>query len=83
MGRKVFGPVRQAAYDAAVAARQAAEKTADQAQKSLFTLTAKSMDVLEQACGVLDDVSEGKIKLKVWGKVMPIELLWDIKEEDK
>ncbi len=81
MGRRIMGPVRQAAYDAAITARQEAEKTADTARKAIFKLADRGFTVLEKICDVVDDVAEGKIKFKVFGKTVPFEVMWDIKED--
>ena len=82
MARRILGPVRQAAYDAAQTAREQAQATGDEAKKSIFLVTEKAMVVLAKACDVLDDVVEGKITFKVFGKKVPIDIEWNIKEEE-
>lgn len=83
MARKIFGPVRQAAYDAAVAAEQAAKSTSDDAKKHMYNVTAKAMQVLDKVCELAEDAAEGKLTFTVFGKKVPFTVSWNIKEEDK
>jgi CRISPR/Cas system-associated exonuclease Cas4 (RecB family) len=82
MARKLMGPVRQAAYDAAEAARLAATTTSDAAKKSILQLTEKGLMVLGKLCDVADEIQDGvSLTVKVWGKEMPIEIKLNLKEK--
>lgn len=82
MGRKLFGPVRQAAYDAAETARLAAQLTSDDARKSILRLTEKGLVTLGKLCDVADEIQDGvSLTVKVWGKEMPIEIKLNLKEK--
>jgi hypothetical protein len=85
MARRLMGPVRQAAYEAAEAARQAAITTSDTAKKSILQLTEKGLVLLGKLIDVADETQDGiSLTVKIMGKEMPIELKLNIKEkEDK
>lgn len=85
MGRRIIGPVRQAAYDAANAARIAVEQTSNQAQKSMFQVTEKLLLFIGKLCEAADEVTDGiGVGLKIGEKEIPIEIRINLKEkEDK
>lgn len=61
----VFGPVRNAAIDAANTAKVEAQKTADVARKSMLQLTEKGLVLLGKMCEVADEVIDGG-SLELW-----------------
>lgn len=82
MGRKLFGPVRQAAYEAAETAKVAAQSTSDVAKKSILQLTEKGLITLGKLCDVADEIQDGvSLTVKVLGKEMPIEIKLNLKEK--
>lgn len=90
MARKpIFGPVRQEAWEAAHATKNAANKAAgvlDEASASLLRINAALMEAIAKTMEFVDDLSEGKIVLKatVEGNEIPISLVleYDVKEDD-
>jgi hypothetical protein len=85
MRRRLLGPVRQAALEAAEAARATVLHLDDLAGKSIMDLTAKGLLTLAAICEMLDEVSDGvSLTVTVMGKVMPVEIKLNIHEkEDK
>jgi hypothetical protein len=85
MGRRLLGPVRQAALAAAEAARATVLHLDDVAGKSIMDLTAKALGTLAAICEAVDEVSDGmSLTVTIMGKVMPIEIKLNLKEkEDK
>ena len=82
MGRKLFGPVRQSAYDAAEAARVAAQTTSDVAKKSILQLTEKGLITLGKLCDVADEIQDGvSFNIKMFGIEMPLEIKLNLKEK--
>lgn len=80
---RIVGPVRRSIVEAAQTAEMAAAQTADVAQQNIFKVTSKCLTVLDKCMEVLENIEDGKIKIKAFGKVLPFEILWDTKDDDQ
>lgn len=72
MSRPRFGKVRKEAYD-----------VLGNANASQQQLTRALLALIAKASEVLDEIMDGsEFKVKIFGKVIPVSIIWNVKEEE-